>query len=139
MTIGNRIIAGYGTLRASRVFQALILLAAWKTGDCIARFTGLPVPGGILGMLLVLALLVSRRVDLSSVKKGSDWLLADMLLFFVPAVLAVLNHREFLGWTGVKIMVVILAGTLIVMACTAFTIELCMRWNRARGGDDALG
>jgi len=30
-------------------------------------------------------------------KRGADWLIAEMLLFFVPAVLALLNHKEFIG------------------------------------------
>ena len=56
-------------------------------------------------------------------------LLTDMLVFFVPAVPAVLDHPEFLGWLGVKIVAVIAMGTIIVMAITAMTVELACRWG----------
>jgi len=52
-----------------------------------------------------------------------------MLLFFVPAVLAALDHREFLGLLGLEILVIILISTALVMAATAFTIDLILRWS----------
>lgn len=78
-------------------------------------------------MALVLALLLSGRVSLFSMKRGAEWFLAEMLLFFVPAVLAVLEHQELLGMLGVKIMAVILVGTLTVMTVTALTVDFCYR------------
>lgn len=60
--------------------------------------------------------------------RGANWLLGEMLLFFVPAVMSLLDHREFLGVLGVKLLVVILLGTALVMIGTALTIELCYRW-----------
>jgi holin-like protein len=47
----------------------------------------------------------------------------------VPAALAVLEHREFLGVLGLKVLTVILVGTLAVMAVTVVTVELCQRWR----------
>ena len=117
-------------LRSSLLCQALMLAAAWQAGQFLVRLTGIPVPGSIVGMGLMLALLMSGHVRLLTIKKGSDFLLAQMLLFFIPAVLAVMEHPEFLGWTGVKILLVILAGTLIVMGSTAWTVELCFRWRQ---------
>jgi len=92
----------------------------------------LPVPAGIVGMFLVLALLVGRRLSPASMRRGANWFLAEMLLFFIPAVPAVLDHREFLGWLGLKILIVILIGTLTVMMTTALTVDLCYRWMSRR-------
>jgi len=120
-------IAARHVLRGSRVLQAMLLVAAWQCGQMVVRLAHWPIPGSVVGMLLVLLALLSRRLPLGSVKKGADWMLADMLLFFVPAVLAVMDHPEFLGWTGLKVLAVILLGTVIVMACTAMTVDLCFR------------
>ncbi len=76
-----------------------------------------------------MALLASRRISLFSMRRGAEWFLADMLLFFIPAVLAVLGHRELLGLLGLKILAVICIGTLTVMTVTAFTVDLCYRWR----------
>ena len=112
--------------------QLALILAAWQAGEMLVRLTGLPLPGSIAGMGLVLAALRFGLLDLSGIKRGADLFLAEMLLFFVPAVLAVLDHPEFLGWTGLKILLVILLGTVMVMLSTALTMELCHRWLAKR-------
>ncbi|MBN8874869.1 MAG: CidA/LrgA family protein [Rhodospirillales bacterium] len=114
-------------LHHSRILQIALLCAFWLAGEGLVRVAHLPVPGGIAGMLIVLALLASRRLSPVSMRRGADWFLAEMLLFFVPAVLAVLDHHEFLGWTGLKILAVILGGTVTVMSVTALTVDLCVR------------
>jgi len=120
-------------LHHSRLLQIGLLFAFWFAGEALVRLAGLPLPGGILGMAMVLLLLASGRLSLFSMRRGAQWLLAEMLLFFVPAVLAILDHREFLGLLGLKIVVVILLGTLAVMGVTALTVDLCFRWRSAHG------
>lgn len=116
-------------IRHSRFAQIGVILAFWLAGEAIVRVAGLPVPGGIVGLALVLALLASHSISPASMRRGADWLLAEMLLFFVPAVLAVVDHGELLGLLGLKILVVILAGTVAVMGVTAFTVDLAYRWR----------
>lgn len=109
--------------------QVGLLIGLWMVGNEIARALALPVPGGVIGLMFALALLASGGVSVFSIKRGAEWFLADMLLFFVPAVLALLDHREFLGILGLKILVVILVSTAIVMAATSLTIDLIFRWS----------
>lgn len=116
-------------LHHSRMMQIATLVGFWLLGEVVVRVAGLPLPGGIVGMALVLLLLLSGRISLFSMKRGAEWFLAEMLLFFVPAVLAVLEHRELIGMLGLKIMAVILLGTLTVMSVTALTVDLCYRWS----------
>ena len=111
----------------SPLLQVAMLLLFWVAGEAIAHTTGLPLPGGVIGMVLVLALLAAQRLRPASVRRGAQWLLGDMLLFFVPAVLAVLDHQELLGVLGLKLLAIILVGTAAVMATTALTVELCTR------------
>ena len=102
-------------------------------GEAMVRVAGVPLPGGLVGMAIVLVLLASHRISLFSMRKGANWFLAEMLLFFVPAVLAVTNHHELFGLLGLKVLVVIVAGTLAVMSVTALTVELCYRWTSRHG------
>jgi len=62
-------------------------------------------------------------------RRGAYWLLAEMLLFFVPATMGIIDHREFLSALGLKLVAVIVVGTLTVMAGTATTIEVFYRWR----------
>jgi holin-like protein len=127
------ILAGRRAVRGSRLSQIVLVLGFWLLGNAVARLSGLPIPGGIIGMLIVLALLASRRLSHASLRQGANWFIAEMLLFFVPAVLAVMDHREFIGLLGLKILSVILLGTLVVMAVTALVVDLGYRLLEAQG------
>lgn len=113
--------------KLGQLAQILLLLVFWQAGETIVRLTYLPIPGAIAGMLLVLALFASGKVKLTSMKRGAEWFLAEMLLFFVPAVLALLDHGEFIGVVGLKVLAVIFAGTVIVMGVTAIAIDIGYR------------
>ncbi len=116
------------TLRRSRLLQIALIVLFSLLGQALAQACGLPIPGGVVGMALVLVLLATRRLRVRNVRRGASWLLGEMLLFFVPAVMSLLDHREFLGLLGLKLLAVILLGTALVMASTALTIDFCYRW-----------
>ena len=121
-------------LRRSRVLQICLLVLFSLLGQALAQLLGLPVPGGVVGMALVLLLLATRRLRVRNVHRGASWLLGEMLLFFVPAVMSLLDHREFLGLLGLKLLAVIVLGTALVMSGTALTIDLCYRWMNRHAG-----
>ncbi|MGE8625799.1 CidA/LrgA family protein [Achromobacter denitrificans] len=134
MSLSRYPILARSALRRSRVLQiCLIVLFSWL-GQALAQVSGLPVPGGVIGMAIVLVLLATRRLRVRNVHRGASWLLGEMLLFFVPAVMSLLEHREFLGLLGLKLLAVILLGTALVMAGTALTIDLCYRWMNRHAG-----
>ena len=115
--------------RSSKLLQVIIILLFWGAGESVVRATGLMVPGSLVGLVIVLALLATKRLKVWTVRRGANWYLAEMLLFFVPAVLAVLDHPEFLGLLGLKILFIITLGSLMVMVVTAMVIDLCIRFK----------
>ncbi len=124
---------GRSYLRRSRMLQIGVLAVFAAVGQALAGWGGLPVPGAVLGLALLLALLATGGVRLNHIRRGADWLLAEMLLFFVPAVMCLLDHQELVGWLGLKILLVIAVGTLLVMGGTAVAIDLCYRWMHRHG------
>jgi holin-like protein len=125
--------------RSSRLFQIFLILLFWAAGESIARLTHLMIPGPVLGLFIVLLLLLTKRLNILTVRRGAQWFLAEMLLFFIPAVLAVLDHPELLGLLGLKILAVILIGTATIMVVTAAAIDLCYRWVDRESDADVLG
>jgi len=115
------------SLHRSRLAQVALIVVLWLAGEAVSRSTGIPIPGSVLGLFGLLYLLVTGTIRLSTMRRGAYFLLADMLLFFVPAVLAVLDHSEFFGLIGLKVLAVIVAGTLMVMCATAMAVDLGYR------------
>lgn len=113
-------------VQQSRLTQIALIAAFWGLGEGIARIGHVPIPGSVIGLFLLFVLLLSGRMNLLTVRRGAQWFLAEMLLFFIPAVLTVLDHQEFFGLIGIKVLAVILFGTLMVMTATGLAVELGM-------------
>lgn len=107
----------------SRILQIVLICALWFFAEEFSLLFHIPIPGGVIGLLFVLMLLQFKILSIRSLALGAEWFLAEMLLFFIPAVPAVLNHQEFFGWTGLKILAIIIIGTIIVIIGTAFIVD----------------
>ncbi len=118
----------HAQMQRSRAAQVAALAAVWLAGNQATRLLGLPFPGAIVGLGLMLLLLSTGWVSPVSVRRGARFLIGEMLLFFVPAVLAVMNHAEWLSLTGLKLFGAVLLGTLAVMLGTALAVDLSYRW-----------
>lgn len=117
---------------AVRILQVLALVAVWWAADTAVRWAGLPIPGGVVGLFAVLALLLSGRLPLHRIDQGAHWLLADMLVFFIPAVVAMVRYQDLLRNEGLKLAAVIVLGNACVMLTTAVTVEWIARRRRGR-------
>ncbi len=114
-------------LRQNRLLQIAFISLFWLLGETVSHLSRSSIPGGIIGLFIVLILLAIKKLNPHDLQLGTEWFLAEMLLFFVPAVPAVLNYHQFLGWLGIKIIGVIMVGTMIVMVVTAITVDACYK------------
>jgi holin-like protein len=120
-----------GLARAGRIAaQCAVLAAVWYGADFAARHLGLPVPGGVLGLAVLLVLLLSGGVAARWVKAGADWLLSEMLLFFIPAAVAAVQYGGVFKSDGWRLGLVVVAGTLMVMVAVAFAVDMTARVER---------
>ncbi|QHM77911.1 Holin-like protein CidA [Mixta theicola] len=107
--------------------QVGIYIVLFIFAQQLVSWLHLPLPANIVGMLLMLALIMLRIVPLQWVKAGGNWLLAEMLLFFVPAVVAVVNYGDLLKVEGWRICVVIALSTIMVLGATALVVDRVYR------------
>lgn len=120
-----------GLARVGRIAaQSTLLAGVWFAADAFARAAHLPVPGGVVGLVLLLALLFCGGVTPRWVKAGADWLLSDMLLFFIPAAVAAVQYGGLFRADGWRLALVVVGGTLMVMVAVAFAVEQAARLER---------
>ncbi len=117
--------------RAGRIAaQSALLAGVWYVADALTRTAHLPVPGGVVGLVLLLVLLFCGGVTPRWVKAGADWLLSDMLLFFIPAAVAAVQYGGLFRADGWRLALVVVGGTLMVMFAVAFAVEQAARLER---------
>ncbi|ARU95439.1 CidA/LrgA family protein [Tatumella citrea] len=112
--------------------QVLIYIVFFLFSQQLVVWLHIPLPANIVGMILMLILIVTKVLPVKWVKAGSNWLLAEMLLFFVPAVVAVINYGTLLREDGVRICLVIAISTVLVLSATSFVVERIYRYETQR-------
>ena len=102
------------------------LLLLQSMGEVISRGLHLPLPGPVVGMLLLLLALRWPIVH-DSVRVVAEFLLQHLSLLFVPVGVGVMTHLDVLGQYGVRIAIVIVLSTWISLAVTALVLRALMR------------
>lgn len=111
------------------ICELAVLFALFLFGSQLADWSGWPIPGGVFGLVLLLMLFASGLLKPAMLQAGAGWLMAEMLLFFIPALMSLLDYGSLLRDEGWRILLVIAVSTLLVMVVTAVTVELVCRWS----------
>ncbi|OBT14003.1 Holin-like protein CidA [Vibrio sp. UCD-FRSSP16_10] len=111
------------------LLQVFVLCLIWLLSDWVVSAFHIPLPSNVFGMFLLLALLFSNTVKVKWLKAGSNWLIAEMLLFFIPAVIAIVNYGPLFEHQGLKIGIVIVVSTIFVLTVTAVVVDTVYRYE----------
>ncbi len=104
------------------------LLACQLAGESLARAFALPVPGPVIGMVLLFAaLLVRRREPPAALARTADALLAHLGLLFVPAGVGVVLHLPMLARDAAPVALAVLAGTCATVGVTGLVAARLLR------------
>ncbi|MBV9773408.1 MAG: CidA/LrgA family protein [Gemmatimonadetes bacterium] len=103
--------------RSLLVFLAglAVLLAFLYAGEWVVRATGVPVPGSVVGMVLLTLALRLGIVPLALVRSAADLLLRHMGLLFVPPGVGLMLYGGLLRAQWLPIAGASVCGTLAVL------------------------
>ena len=99
------------------------LLVLQLAGEALSRALSLPVPGPVVGMVLLWPALSFTPVR-EQVTQTARFLLAHLSLLFIPVGVGVITHLDVLGRYGLRLALVIVLSTWIGMAVTAQVLRL---------------
>ncbi len=114
---------------AKVVLQVLLLSAIWVSMDAARQHFGWSMPAGLIGFALLAVGLFTGLVKAQWLQTGTNWLLAEMLLFFVPAMLVITEYGDLVRHQGLRILAVIVASTACVMVVTALAVDRIYRFE----------
>ncbi|MFT8243389.1 CidA/LrgA family protein [Roseomonas sp. BN140053] len=104
------------------------LLVCQLAGEVLARALGLPVPGPVIGAVILFALLVLRdRAAPPMLVAVAGGLLGNLGLLFVPAGVGVVVYLPTLARDWAPLSLAILAGTLAAIAVTGRLAQALLR------------
>jgi holin-like protein len=107
---------------------ALVLLNS--LGHTLATALALPLPGNLLGMLLLLALLATGLVRLAWIEASAALLIRHLAFFFVPITVGLMGFTELFLVNGPAIVVTLLVSAGLGIGVAGLSSQRLARRNR---------
>lgn len=104
------------------ILQLSFLVIIWWIASIIQRTLNLPVSAGVIGLLLVLLALLSGVFKLQWIKTGSDFILGELVLLFIPCVVGIIKYKALFLTQGWQLILAVFIGTICVMVATAYSV-----------------
>lgn len=112
--------------------QAIIIFGIYLLGEWISKSFHLMVPGNILGMLMLLGLLCSRRIKLEQVEDMAGFLLDHLAFFFIPAGVGILSIYADIRGIWPQLLLICVVTTAITMAAAGKMTDAVLTNHHAR-------
>lgn len=113
-----------------------LILCCQLFGEMIARLVDLPIPGPVIGMVILFCGLVVRRGTPKGLEGAGGLLLRNLPLLFVPAGVGVITNLDILASSWAAIAGAIIIGTVVTIAVTGLVMQLL---NRRQGNSRQAG
>jgi putative effector of murein hydrolase LrgA (UPF0299 family) len=113
-----------------------LILLCQLAGEVFVRGLALPMPGPVIGLMLLLVLLVARDrfavlargpLQGDGVESASRGLLANLSLLFVPAGVGVVQKLDLVAEHGIAFLGVLAVSVLVTLLVTVATFLLASR------------
>ncbi|WP_353235460.1 CidA/LrgA family protein [Diaphorobacter ruginosibacter] len=109
------------------IVSLLVLVTFQLIGEFAARILGIPLPGALLGLvLLTVALVVLGGVPQALGRVGGG-LLRNMMLLLAPAVVGLIDNMSRVREEWLPFLAACVAGALITLAVTAVVLQRLLR------------
>ncbi|MFT5176558.1 MAG: holin-like protein [Gammaproteobacteria bacterium] len=111
-----------------KFFNGITLLLVFQlVGEIGVLALRMPVPGPVLGMLLLFVTLLLRQRTSKSLATASTALLSHLSLLFVPAGVGMMIHFDRIFAERLPLSLTLVLSTLITMAATAVIMHCSAR------------
>ncbi len=104
-----------------------VLLVYQLIGEVIVQFTHLPVPGPVIGLLLLFLTLCVRGSLAAPLRDTANGILQHLSLLFVPAGVGVMVHFARVSGEWLPILAAVLVSTALAIAVSALVMRALMR------------
>lgn len=103
--------------------EFIIIFIINYIGTIISKTLALPIPGTIIGLLLLFVLLYYKIIKLNMIENVANFLLANMTIFFMPPTVKIMDSYQLLQGNFIKFVVLIIVSTVITMGVTGKVVQ----------------
>jgi putative effector of murein hydrolase LrgA (UPF0299 family) len=107
-----------------------VLLGLQLIGEVAVQISGLPIPGPVVGMILLFIGLRWRESLPDALRTTAETLLSHLSLLFIPAGVGIIQHGARLADEWLALLAAMVLSTLIAVAVTALVMQWVIRLQR---------
>lgn len=104
-----------------RTFSTLLVFQT--LGEGLAYALSLPVPGPVLGMVLLFVYLLLRKAEAEKLTPTAQELLKHLSLLFIPAGVGIIVHMDRVGAEWLPIVAALVISAMVSLIVTAFALR----------------
>lgn len=109
------------------IAQIMLLYIIYLIGSWVQYIFALPIPGSIIGMVLLFILLLSGGIKLTWIQDGAGWMMDHLVLFIIPATVGVMGYFSLFAGKGFLLIPIVLISTVLVIITSGATSQWLMR------------
>ena len=110
------------------IYALCLLIGLQLAGTAFAGLLGLPVPGPVIGLLVLLVWLLAGGWRPAGLEAAAEGFIRYLPLLFVPAAVGLIQYLDLLSEQGLVLIVVIVLSTLAGLLATALMFTIVAGW-----------
>lgn len=110
-----------------------IVLFILFLGEIINKIINFPIPGSVIGMIILFSLLYFKILSLDKIDSISSFILANLSFFFIPPGVKLIASFDLLKGQWLKIVFICFFTTILVMVVTAYTVQYIINRGEKHG------
>jgi holin-like protein len=114
------------------IVQFLTILLIYLFGNRLVLWLDLPIPGSIVGMVLLFVALSLGVCKLKWVEAVAQLHIKHFTLLFIPFAVGVWHYTDIFRLEGLKLVVILTTSSLFVLLVTAYIAEYFETKNKRR-------
>ena len=113
------------------ISQLGIIFGIYWASQIIEGLLPFSFPAGVIGILLLLALLIPGILKAESIREVSDFLTGNLTFFLLPVCSSIMNYVDIIGANLVPFFVICTVSTFVTFFVVYFTVRFtCKRMNK---------
>ena len=119
------------------VLQLLVLWFLNELGYFLVNTFHLPVPGNVVGMVILFVLLLTGVMKLSWIDDASSFLIKHLAFFFIPIAVGLMNFGSLFLKNGLSFLIVLIGSIVVGMYVTGVVSQGLVKKKKVGAEDDS--
>ncbi|MEG0390741.1 MAG: CidA/LrgA family protein [Cetobacterium sp.] len=113
-----------------------IILAITYISSIISKYTPIPIPGPVIGILLLFILLNFKILKVENIKNATNLMLTNLAFLFLPPGVGLLKSIDILANNWHKLFFVIVTTTIITLVITGWSVQFIIKRKEEENKDE---